>query len=112
MNGFKHILIMGALLIAAIPCFHAHELERHDHGGTAEAEICAASACSCHACDEIPCTEDLEMPQELTIASAVVAVPPPSILLFVFSEQQPAVRQAPLLVAGVLASLENVQLLI
>ena len=112
MNGLKHILIAVAVLIAAMPCCHAHEVDLHDHGDAAADEICAAHACSCHACDEIPCAEDLEMPQELTIASVVVAVPPPSILLFVFPEQQPAVRQAPPLVDGVLASLETVQLLI
>lgn len=112
MNRLKHILIMVALLIAAMPCCHAHELERHDHDGTADAEICAAEACSCHACDEIPCAEDLEMPQELSIASVAVAAPPPSILLIVFSEQKPVVRQAPPAVAGVLASIQTVQLLI
>jgi hypothetical protein len=112
MKGFKHILIMGALLIAAMPCFHAHELEWHDHDGTAEAELCAAHACSCHACDEIPCAEDLEMPQERTIVSVAVATPPPSILLIVFSEQRHSVRQASPSVAGVLASLQTVQLLI
>jgi hypothetical protein len=112
MNGLKHILIMVALLIAAMPCCHAHEFELHDHGDTADAEICATHACSCHACDEIPCAEDLEMPQELTIASVAVATPPLSILLIVFSEQKPAVRQAPPPVAGVLASIQTVQLLI
>ena len=112
MKGFKHILIMGALLIAAMPCFHAHELERHDHGGTAEAEICAANACSCHACDEIPCAEDLEMPQELTIASVAVATPPPSILFIALSAQKQSVRHASPSVVGVLASIQTVQLLI
>lgn len=112
MKGFKHILIMGALLIAAMPCFHAHELERHDHGGAAETELCAANACSCHACDEIPCAEDLEMPQELTIATVAVATPPPSILLIDFSEQKHSVRQVSPSVVGVLASIQTVQLLI
>ena len=112
MNGLKHILIMGALLFAAVPCFHAHELERHDHGGTADADICAAHACSCHACDEIPCAEDLEMPLELTIGSVAVATPPPSILFIVFSAQKHSVRHASPSVAGVLASMQTVQLLI
>ena len=112
MKGFKHILIMGALLIAAMPCFHAHELERHDHGGTADADICAAHACSCHACDEIPCAEDLEMPQELTIVSVAVATPPSSILFIAFSAQKHSVRHASPSVAGVLASIQTVQLLI
>ena len=112
MKGLKHILVMAALLIAAVPCFHAHEFERHDHGSDAGSEICAAPACACHACDEIPCAEDLEMPQERTLASISVAAPPPSILLIIFSEQKHAVRQVPPEVAGVRASLQTVHVLI
>jgi hypothetical protein len=111
MNGLKHILIACAVLLAAMPCCHSHQFELSDHGDTAETELCAAHTCSCHACDEIPCAEELEMPQELTLASAVVAAPPPAILLIVFSELKHAVRQVPPGVAGVLASIQTVQLL-
>ena len=112
MNGLKHILIAVAVLIAAMPCFHTHESGLHDHGDDAEIELCGAHTCACHTCDEVPCAEDLEMPQERTLASVAVALPPPPVLLFVFSEQHTAVRQEPPMVSGVLASIQTVQLLI
>lgn len=110
MKLLKHMLVVVALLVAAMPCCHAdgHEL----HGHAAEAGFCASHACSCHSCDETPCGDKPDMPQELTVVSASVAIPSASVRLFTFIESRPAIRQAPPAVNGVLATLQTVQLLI
>lgn len=112
MKLLKHILIVVALMVAATPCCHAADHVQHDHGGDVAAEICASHACACHSCAETSCTEELEMPQDLA-ASTTPAVAPSSVVqLHIFTEPKPVSRRIPQLVAGILASIQTVQLLI
>jgi hypothetical protein len=112
MTWLKHILVVIALMVSAMPCCHAADHDTHGHDADAAAEICATHACACHSCDEIPCSDQLEVPQEMITASASVGIPARSIQLIVFSETKPVIRQVPLSVTGILASIQTVQLLI
>ena len=112
MKLLKHILVVVALMVAAIPCCHAAAHDVHGHEHDAESQICAVHHCTCHSCDEIPCSDEFEIPKELTVAAASVAIPPSSFLLFVFTDTKPAARQDPPSISGILAAIQTVQLLI
>ncbi|VGO17624.1 hypothetical protein PDESU_06225 [Pontiella desulfatans] len=113
MNGLKHILVVIALLMAAMPCCHGHSHGMMAEAAGSESVITANHSCSCHSCEEAPCTDDLEMPQDLTLATALAATPASTtITLFTLYEIKPVVRQAPPSVRGVLATIQTVRLLI
>jgi hypothetical protein len=112
MNWLKHILVMVALLVAAMPCSHAHEHGLHAPDANAPTEISTVHHCCCHSCAETPCMDELDMPQDLTSPAIVGATPPPAITLMVFSDLKPADPQVPPMVCDALASLRTVQLLI
>jgi hypothetical protein len=112
MKFLKHILVVIALVMVAMPCCHAADHHNHEHESTAASELCASHTCACHSCDQTPCSDEIEMPQERTASSQVTTAPFSSIQLFVFTETKPVVQQAPLTVTASLASLQTVQLLI
>jgi len=112
MHGFRHIFITVALLVAAMPCCHAHSVEAHVHEGSDSSEICATHICDCHSCEEVPCTDDFEMPQESTTGSIAVPQAPVAVRLIVFTAFNPVVRQVPPTVPGTLARIRTIQLLI
>lgn len=112
MKRLKHILMGIALLAALLPCVHA--LEPHDHGHNAAAEQCAldGSPCECHACDHKPCAADKKIQFHRAPDSTPIERPPLAALLFILPQTQPALKKAPPLVSGTLASLQTIQLLI
>ncbi|MEA2069207.1 MAG: hypothetical protein U9P12_08405 [Verrucomicrobiota bacterium] len=112
MKLLRHILMVIALMAAVMPCCHADAHDLHSHGAQADAGLCASHACACHSCEETPCGDKLDMPQNLTVASASVVIPSSPIRLFIFTEAKPVTRQAPPKVTGILATLQTVQLLI
>ncbi|WP_372845963.1 hypothetical protein [Pontiella sp.] len=112
MNWLRHVLVTVALLVAALPCCHAHEHELRAPDTHAPTELTAAHHCCCHSCDATLCVDELEMPQELTLPAATVASPPPAITLMVFIESKPAIPPLPPRRCDDLASLQTVQLLI
>lgn len=112
MKWLKHILLMVTLLIAAMPHFHAHELIGHTHDASARADLSASHTCECHACDEAPCADGFEMPQESVSGSITVPEAPVSLQQVVFTKPGPVVYRAPLTVSGTLARIQTIQLLI
>lgn len=112
MNGFKHVVVIVALMVAAMPCCHADDHDLHVHDAGAKAEICASHTCSCHSCDETTCSDKLEMTPGLTTPSATVAAPLSVIELYILPEDKPVLKKATLPPPGVLATLQTVQLLI
>ena len=113
MNGLKHILIAVALLLAVAPCMHAEDHGKHLHDSEARTEICAAHPCSCHACDPAPgCTDVLDIQLQLDFTATPSALSVSTFHLFTLAQRKPFITHIPLSVAGVLASLQTVQLLI
>lgn len=112
MSVLKHILIMIALTVAAMPCCHADGHDLHAHDAETGADICASHTCACHSCDETACSEELDIPQVLTASAASAAIPSYRVRLFIFTERKPVARQIPPPAGGVLATLQTVQLLI
>ena len=108
----KHILVVIGLMVAALPCSHAFAHDAHAHAPETSSEAYTPQACHCHSCEDVPCNDDLDMPQELTVSSVVLAAPVASIQLFIFSETKPAVRQIPPSVTVFLTSIQTIQLLI
>ena len=112
MNGLKHILVVVALLVVAMPHTHAMDHEPASDRSGAPASIAANHDCACHGCDDhAVCADELEMPQHLTAASATVP-PALSIRLFVLSESKPVIRPAPAAAPGPLSELKTIRLLI
>ena len=113
MNGLKHILIAVAMLLAVAPCIHAEDHGEHLHDSGAPSEICASHTCSCHACDSAPgCTDVLDIQLQLDSSATPAALSVSTVHLFTLAERKPFITHTPLSVAGVLASLQTVQLLI
>ena len=112
MNGIKHILIIIALMVASMPCCQADDHDLHLHDAEAGADICESHDCSCHACDETACSDEFEMPQEMTVAATLPVTPFYSVQLFIFNEAKPVARQTPPTDGSVLATLQTIQLLI
>ena len=112
MKFLKHILVVLALLVVAFPCCHAVGHDKHAHEADVPAEICATHACACHTCGDIPCDDELDIPQELTVASTSVIIPAFSVTLFIFAEIKPVIRQLPPSVNSTLAAIQTIQLLI
>ncbi|MDF7798647.1 hypothetical protein P4C99_04185 [Pontiellaceae bacterium B1224] len=113
MKILKNILLVIALLLVAMPCTHAAD---HHHGSPYSDQtdqFSAVHTCECHTCDaDTVCTEPLEAEQELTLSSAVALQPPRVSPLFVLNQYRPAFRQVAPPVAGTLARLTTIQLLI
>ncbi len=108
MKLLKHILIIVALLLAGLPCTHAHT---HDEQVAAAESILASSpCCDCHSGAEAPCQENLEVPQLPVQASVVALLPASCFEWFVVNEIRPALRPLPPTLSGILASLQTVQL--
>ena len=112
MKRLKHILVVIALLMVAIPCSHAESHAEHAHDTERQAEICATHACACHTCGDIPCADELEMPQQIPVVSTSAAIPTISVMLFTVTEIKSEPRQLLVSAQGTLASLQTVQLLI
>lgn len=108
----KHILVIVALLTAMMPCCHAlgHDAPVRDAG--ADSSLVASHTCACHSCDEVAHHDHIDMPQELTAPSAAFELPVTGLQLFILSETKPLKRLVPPPVAGMLAALQTVQLLI
>ncbi|MCF7849958.1 MAG: hypothetical protein K9M45_13985 [Kiritimatiellales bacterium] len=113
MKLLKHILVVVALLAATMPCCYAGHTG-HDHEHAAGVELCAlpTHTCHCHSCDQVPCKDNAQLPQEQAAPYETIEVPAVSAQAVIFLEHKPAIRQFPHPVSGVLASLQTVQLLI
>jgi hypothetical protein len=112
MSPLNHILMAAALLITALPCFHATNHGPQAHRFAEADSIFTSHACCCHSCSETPCPEEFEMPQKLSGFSITAVFPPTLIRLVSFAEPKCAVRPMFPEDAGMLASLQTVQLLI
>jgi hypothetical protein len=112
MNGLLKQILAIALLVAALPCCHALAHELHASEPVAAAELHAGHSCSCHSCEPASCGDETAMPQNRSAAPPAIALPSSFVQPFVLVEAKPARKRAPLLVVGVLASLQTVRLLI
>lgn len=109
MNWLKHILVVVALLVAALPCAHAGDHAEHLYdAGSAE----VTHSCACHPCNVETCTDQLEVEQNTVPVSVVAATPTAIHILFVITETKHAVRQTHASVISTLTALKTVQLLI
>ena len=108
----KHILLATALLAALLP--GAHALEHHGHEHDSALELCALDAlpCECHSCDHQPCSADVEIQLDRTVASVSLEVPLPAAIRLSLPEYKPTLRNTTPRVSGILASIQTVQLLI
>lgn len=110
MKKAKHILMMAALLMQAIPCVYA--LDGHIAHDPAEAGINATHSCACHSCAGDVCCDDIDVPQELSAPSVAIHAPTFSVVLFVFSETKLSPQSIPSDPVGILSFIRTVQLLI
>ena len=112
MNILKHILVIGALLGILLPCSHAVMHHEHEHGSTME--LCEVSAipCQCHSCDHEPCSIQTEIQLKTAPDTQSVEQPANPKVLFIVPEPLLIKSKNTPAVAGVLASILTIQLLI
>jgi len=101
-----------AVLAVLLPC--AHALEHHDHGHDSALELCALDAlpCECHSCDHPSCSSNIEVQLDPSSGSYSLEILRHVAPQFPLPEYNPVPRKIPSPVAGILASLQTVQLLI
>jgi hypothetical protein len=85
MNPLNHLL-MAALFLTALPCFHATGHELHVHGLPEASAVSVSHSCYCHDCSEMPCPEAFEMPQQGSSAITPLAAAHSPLVLFVAPE--------------------------
>ncbi len=112
MNWLKHILVVIALLLGALPCAHAEEHAAHSHEAASGAQFCSSPICGCHICDEAACSEELGVDSISVSVSVAVDSPPADIILFVFTETRPVIQRPVSPVCSALSALKTVHLLI
>ena len=112
MSWTKNILLVAGILIMALPCCHATDLDAHEHDEGAEANICASHSCACHSCDQTDCSEDLNAPQELRTLSTEHVTTAELVRTFTPPECGITVPKSTARVRSQLLNLKTIQLLI
>jgi hypothetical protein len=112
MNRLKHILVVMALLATVMPCVHAAAYDNHHHDEPLELCAIAAQPCACHSCEEHACTDHIEIQLDRTPDTTTMEQPSTPVLLYILPETKPALITSTPPVAGILSSLQTVQLLI
>jgi hypothetical protein len=112
MNILKHILVVVALLVTTLPCSHAVMHHEHEHGSAMD--LCEVSAipCQCHSCDHEPCSVQTEIQLKPAPDTQTTEQPWNPTVLFIVPEPRLAKSKNSPPVAGVLASILTIQLLI
>jgi hypothetical protein len=110
MNWLKHIFLMMALLMVAMPCTHA---DAHNHVESRIDQFSAVHPCACHSCDEnTVCAEPLEVAQQCSVCPAVAVNPCAAHILFVLNHYGLVFPRLPPPTIDVLTGLKTVHLLI
>jgi hypothetical protein len=112
MSRIKNILLVVGLMVMAVPCCHATDLDAHEHDEGVAANICAAHSCECHSCDQTDCSDDLDAQQELRTISSTLVVTLVPVRFFTPPDSGISVPQRPARVRSQLLSLMTIQLLI
>jgi hypothetical protein len=112
MSRVKHILLVVGLVVMAMPCCHATDLDAHEHDEGVAANICATHSCVCHSCDQTDCSDDLDAQPELRTLSSALVVTVEPVCLFTPPDPGTPVPQRPARVRSQLLSLMTIQLLI
>lgn len=113
MKGFRHILLMVAMLVLAMPCAHGFHHDHHESNDASSAAFSAVHSCACSSCDaDTGCVDPVEMPLVLTPALAVAPEPSGLIQLFILEESRPIPARVPPTAPDPLLGLRTIQLLI